>query len=83
VHVSVILPGHVRTAQTDVHVGPLAMILPVEKAAEIIKRGLDAKRTYIAFPSAAHWLVRLGSLLPWRLKALATRADRFHVRKDT
>jgi hypothetical protein len=79
--VSVVLPGHVRTRPTEAHVGPLAMIIPAEAAAAI-KRGLDRGQVMIAFPRRAHWLVRLASVLPWRLKALATRGDRFHVRKD-
>lgn len=81
VRVSVILPGPVRTQQTDVHEGPLLMIFPAAKAAAIIKRRLDKGKTYIAFPAGPHWLVRLASVLPWRLKALVTRGDRFHVRK--
>jgi short-subunit dehydrogenase len=82
VGVSVVLPGHVRTRQTEAHVGPLAMIMGADEAAAIIKRGLDRGQAMIAFPRRAHWLVWLASILPWRLKALATRGDRFHVRKD-
>ncbi len=82
VGVSVVLPGHVRTQQTEKHVGPLAMILAADEAAAVIKRGLDRGRATIAFPRRAHWLVRAGSLLPWRLKAIVTRGDRFHVRKN-
>ena len=83
VGVSVVLPGHVRTRQTEAHVGTLAMIMGADEAAAIIKRGLDRRQAMIAFPRRAHWLVRLASVLPWRLKALATRGDRFHVRKDS
>jgi short-subunit dehydrogenase len=82
VGVSVVLPGHVRTQQTKVHVGPLAMIVAAETAAEVIKRGLERGQATIAFPRRAHWLVRAASVLPWRLKALATQGDRFYVRKD-
>ena len=81
VGVTVVLPGHVRTQQTEIHVGPLAMIVDAEVAAARIKAGLDRGRAVIAFPRRAHWLVRAASALPWRLRALATRGDRFHVRK--
>lgn len=80
--VSVVLPGHVDTRQTEIHEGSLAMIVPAEKAAMIIKSGLARKRTYIAFPRTAHWLVRLARLLPWRVRGWVTAGDRFHVRKD-
>lgn len=82
VTVTSILPGHVDTPQTKVHVGPLAFIISVEDAARRIKAGLDRRRTLIAFPWTAHALVRIASWLPWRLRELATRGDRFHVRKD-
>src|SRR5262249_23763662 len=38
--VSLIYPGHIRTAQVASHVGPLPLIMSVETAAHRIKRGL-------------------------------------------
>jgi short-subunit dehydrogenase len=79
VTVSVILPGHIATAQTLVHAGPLPGILPVERAARIIRNRLERRETFIAFPHKLHWMIRLGRLLPWRARARANRPFRFHV----
>ena len=77
--VSVILPGHIKTAQTAVHVGDLTGLISTRKAAAIIRKRLDRGQTFIAFPRSMHLLVRLGRLLPWQLRAKANRPFRFHV----
>lgn len=79
VTVSVIFPGHIKTAQTSVHVGDLTGIISSKDAAAIIRKRLDRGATFIAFPQSMHLLVRLGRLLPWRLRAKANRPFRFHV----
>ena len=79
VTVSVILPGHIKTAQTDVHVGDLTGIISAEDAAAVIRQRLDRGQTFAAFPQTMHLLVRLGRLLPWRLRATANRPFRFYV----
>lgn len=79
--VSTILPGHVRTAQTDLHEGPLPLILQLEEAARRIHAGLEARRAIIALPRRAALLVAASRLLPWRLRARANAGSRFSVRK--
>ena len=79
IRVSVILPGHIKTAQTSVHIGDLTGMISPEAAAATIRQGLDRGKTFIAFPRSMHILVRLGRLLPWRLRAIANRPFRFHV----
>lgn len=79
--VSTVLPGHVRTAQTELHEGPLPMILPAAVAAQRIRRNLEARRTIISLPRRASFLVGAARLLPWRLRARANASSRFHVRK--
>ena len=79
--VSLVYPGHIRTAQVEDHVGALPHIKTAEEAAGIIKRGLDAGRTFIAFPWQLLWLIRAGRALPWRLRALAGKDFRFHVKR--
>ena len=79
--VSTVLPGHVRTAQTDLHDGSLAMILPATVAAQRIRRGLDKRRAIISLPKRASFLVAAARLLPWRLRARANASSRFTVRK--
>lgn len=79
--VSTILPGHVRTAQTDLHEGPLPLILPVEEAARRIHRSLQKRRAIITLPRRAALLVGAARLLPWRLRARANAGSRFVVKK--
>jgi short-subunit dehydrogenase len=79
--VSLVYPGHIETAQVADHVGALPHLMSVADAATRIKRGLDAKRTFIAFPWQLLWLIRAGRMLPWRVRALAGRGFRFHVKR--
>ena len=79
ISVSLVYPGNIATAQTAHHVGELPLMMSTDRAARIIKSGLDRRRTEIAFPRRLLWLIRAGKLLPWRLRALAGRSLRFHV----
>jgi NADP-dependent 3-hydroxy acid dehydrogenase YdfG len=79
--VSLIYPGHIETAQVADHVGALPNMIKPDAAAAIIKRGLDRGRTFIAFPWQLLWLIRIGRALPWRLRALAGKDFRFHVKR--
>jgi short-subunit dehydrogenase len=83
VSVSLIYPGHIRTAQVDHHVGPLPLIMSVERAARRIKHGLDRGRSVIIFPQRLHWLIRAGRLLPWRLRARLGSGSRFYVSRPS
>lgn len=80
--VSLIYPGHIRTAQVAHHVGELPLIVSAEAAALTIKRGLDRGRSFIAFPRRLLWLIRSGRLVPWPLRARLGKGFRFHVSKD-
>lgn len=82
VAVSIILPGHVETAQTAVHEGSLAMMITAKQAALEIARGLQRGRAVIGVPRYTHWLVEVVSALPFRLRRLLTKGDRFAVRKS-
>ena len=81
IRVTLVYPGHIETAQVADHVGALPFLLDADAAAAMIKRGLDAKKTFIAFPWQLLWLIRAGRMLPWRLRARAARRLRFHVRR--
>ena len=81
VAVSLIYPGHIKTAQVEHHVGALPLMVSAETAARIVKRGLDRGRTAIAFPKALLWLIRAGRFLPWRVRAMLGRGNRFYVAK--
>lgn len=59
--VSVITPGFVRTRLTEGLPRPL---LPADRAAAIIRRGLDRQSPEIAFPAGEHLIMRLKNLVP-------------------
>lgn len=79
--VSLINPGHIRTAQVANHIGALPLLVSPETAALRIKRGLDRGRSFIAFPRRLLWLIRGGRMLPWTLRARLGSGMRFHVAK--
>jgi short-subunit dehydrogenase len=79
ISVSIVCPGHIDTDQSEVRVGALPLLLLPDEAAQIIVAHLARRRGLIAFPRRLAWLIRLGWLLPWRLRALLQRPLRFHV----
>jgi short-subunit dehydrogenase len=62
--VSVICPGFVTTPMTADNPFPMPLLMPPERAAAIIARGLARRRPLIAFPRRLYWGVRLLGLLP-------------------
>lgn len=75
IEINVICPGFVVSPMTDKNRFPMPFLMPVERAALIIRRGLRANRGRIAFPLAMTAVVRLLQLLPesW-LEKLLNRA---------
>ncbi|MGH6885004.1 MAG: SDR family NAD(P)-dependent oxidoreductase [Geminicoccales bacterium] len=74
VTVSVVCPGFVRTPLTARNPFPMPLIMEPERAAALIKIGLERKRPQIAFPWPGYLAVRLLAALPRRL------ADRWLAR---
>jgi len=62
--VSVICPGFVVTPMTAVNHFPMPMLMPAERAAEIIRRGLARGRSRIPFPWPIYALAWLIGALP-------------------
>jgi short-subunit dehydrogenase len=65
INVSVICPGYIRTPMTDVNTFPMPFIMDADKAAHIIKGGLQKNSSRIAFPLALYfplWLLSCLSL---------------------
>ena len=66
VRVSVICPGFFDSRMTAANRYPMPLIMPAERAAAIVKRGLGRDKARIAFPWPMYvlaWL--LGALPPW------------------
>lgn len=60
VNVSVVCPGFVESRITDANDFPMPLLMPADKAARIIRRGLERNRARIAFPrrlAAVMWLI--------------------------
>ena len=81
--VSLVYPGHIQTAQVADHVGALPHIVEPDVAAAFIMRKLEAKKTFIAFPWQLLSLIRAGRTLHWRVRALAGKDFRFHVKRPS
>jgi short-subunit dehydrogenase len=65
VKVNVVMPGFIRSPMTDANDFPMPFLMPADRAAEIIRRGLAANRARIAFPFPTAFLAWLmGALSP-------------------
>jgi short-subunit dehydrogenase len=61
---TLISPGFVRTPMTDKNDFLMPFMIPVEKAARIIIRGLERRKTEISFPLPMTMAARIGRHLP-------------------
>ena len=85
--VSVILPGFVDTPMTDSLTGPKPSTLSADRAALLVRRGLDRNRARIAFPRALAWGMPWLSVLPaplaeWIMRSLGFGGRRYRVGVD-
>ncbi|MDE1901972.1 MAG: SDR family NAD(P)-dependent oxidoreductase [Alphaproteobacteria bacterium] len=75
--VNVICPGFVKTPMTDVNPFPMPFIMPADRAARIIRRGLEQNRARIAFPFAMYVCARILAAMPQAvMDAIAARMPR-------
>ena len=77
IKVSVVCPGFVRTRMTDNNPYPMPLIIDPDKAARIIRRGLERNKARIVFPWPMHLAALLLAVLPpaWT-DPLLTRAPK-------
>lgn len=68
VTVSVICPGFVTTRMTAGNAYPMPFLMDCDKAAKIMRKGLDKGKSRIAYPTPFYLLVLLVSALPLRLR---------------
>lgn len=62
--VSVICPGFVESAMTERNPFPMPLLMPADRAARIIKRGLERNRRQILFPFRLATAARVLTALP-------------------
>lgn len=67
IKVSVICPGYVKTPMTDVNNFPMPFLMSSDKAARIIKFGLEKNKSRISFPFPFYFLVWFLTLLSPRI----------------
>jgi short-subunit dehydrogenase len=83
IEVAIVLPGFIDTPMVARVIGPRPMMISSDRAAEIIRRGLERGKTRIGFPLPLYWLQRAAMLLPAapvdmflnRLSVTVTRYD--------
>ncbi|MFQ5624601.1 MAG: SDR family NAD(P)-dependent oxidoreductase [Paracoccaceae bacterium] len=79
VKVTIITPGFIDTPMTDRHKGPTPFVVSSERAARIIRRGLDRQARYITFPKVLSLLIFLSGCLPSRLSDWIDRGFRAEI----
>jgi short-subunit dehydrogenase len=77
IEVNVICPGFVKTPMTDVNQFPMPFLMSAERAAQIIRDGLQHNKARIAFPFIMYALIRILVALPQPLMDfIAARAPK-------
>lgn len=64
VHVTVALPGFIKTPMTDVNTFPMPFMLTADDAAEKIIRAVEKRKLIIAFPWIMYFVMKLLNILP-------------------
>jgi len=79
IRVTVICPGFFSSPMTDRFKGPTPFLFTLKHTAAIVKNGIDAGRSRLAFPSILVLGLRLADLLPAAIGDAIMRANRFHI----
>lgn len=64
IHLSIICPGYIKTNMTKVNDFYMPFLMDSQKAATIIKKGLDVKKRRIIFPKRFYFIILFISFLP-------------------
>lgn len=74
IQVSVICPGFIKTPLTDVNAFKMPFLMNADKAARLIKKGLEKNKEIIAFPKIMAFAAWIGMILPgWLINPLLNR----------
>jgi NADP-dependent 3-hydroxy acid dehydrogenase YdfG len=77
---SVIVPGFFDSPMTDRFMGDKPFLMSLDRAAGIVRAGLDRRRARIVFPRLLGLGIQATDLMPWFLGDLILRSVRFHIR---
>lgn len=67
IRITLVNPGFVKTPLTDKNKFPMPFIMPLEKAADAMYRGIQSGRFEVTFPKRFTWILKLLRLLPYPL----------------
>ncbi len=79
VGVSVICPGYISTPMMERENGPKPFVMPADKAAEIIARGIERNRATVVLPRFFGTMTRISGMLPERVRRWSNKSFRFTV----
>jgi short-subunit dehydrogenase len=79
VRVSVVCPGYVESAMTEIHIGNHPHKIGAPAAARLIDSGISRNKPIIGFPRHLYLLSLISPLFPEFVTRLATKGIRFHV----
>ncbi len=82
VAVTVISPGFFRSRMSDRYKGTKPLLIEADRAAAIIRRGLDRRAGRVAFPFSLALGLRLLECLPWPLADAILRRIRFTILEE-
>lgn len=77
---SVVVPGFFDSPMTDRFMGDKPFMMSLDRAADIVKRGLDRRQARIVFPRLLGLGIQATELMPWFMGDAILRAVRFHIR---
>lgn len=69
ISVSLVTPGFIKTPLTDVNPFPMPFLMPPEKAARLIRMGIEKRKAFITFPWPMVTLAKLQNVLPEWLRS--------------
>ena len=77
---SVVVPGFFDSPMTDRFMGDKPFMLSLDRAAQIVRTGLDRRRARIVFPRLLGLGIQATDLMPSALGDMILRSVRFHIR---
>ncbi|MHA7772530.1 SDR family NAD(P)-dependent oxidoreductase [Roseibium sp. M-1] len=82
VSVTIICPGFITSPMSARHKGSKPLEMPADKAARLMRRAVDRKRAFYAFPFLLGFGIYLQNLLPTRIGDLFMRGFGVEIEQD-
>ena len=82
VDVTIVNPGFVRTPLTDRNEFDMPFLVEPDRAARIIRRGIERRRREVTFPFPFNWFIKFLRVLPMPLYMLIMRMTWKRMKRD-